>query len=149
MQLTQSTDLALRALMLAATREDRLTVHELADALGVPRTHMAKIVQRLQRLDLLVTVRGRAGGVLLSPGALTTSVGQIVRALEGPDEVVSCETPPCPLRCACQLRSVLRQAQENFLATLDEVTLADLVGPPAGPVLLSLGPPARATGPPG
>ncbi|WP_268762066.1 Rrf2 family transcriptional regulator, partial [Frankia casuarinae] len=62
MHLTQSTDLALRALMLTATREDRLTVRDLSKALDVPLTHMAKIVQRLQRLDLVVTVRGRTGG---------------------------------------------------------------------------------------
>jgi Rrf2 family transcriptional regulator, nitric oxide-sensitive transcriptional repressor len=143
MRLTHSTDLALRVLMLAATREDRLTVRDLSQALGVPVTHMAKIVQRLQRLELIITVRGRAGGVLLGPNAPGASVGHIVRALEGPGEVISCEAPPCPLRCACRLRPLLRQAQENFLATLDAVTLQDLIRPPAGPVLLALGPTGR------
>ncbi|OHV22441.1 Rrf2 family transcriptional regulator [Parafrankia soli] len=144
MQLTQSTDLALRVLMLAATRTSRLTIRDLAESLDVPVTHMAKIVQRLQRLELIVTMRGRAGGVLLAPEASRARVGQIVRALEGPGEVIACDAPPCPLRCACRLRPLLRQAQESFLATLDAVTIEDLVGPPAGPVLLALAPPGRA-----
>ena len=143
MHLTQSTDLALRALMLTATREDRLTVRDLSKALDVPLTHMAKIVQRLQRLDLVVTVRGRTGGVLLAPGATQVTVGHIVRALEGTDEFVSCDGPPCPLRCACRLRPLLRRAQENFLVTLDEVTLAELTDEPAGELLRPLAPPVR------
>ncbi|MBL7499341.1 Rrf2 family transcriptional regulator [Frankia sp. CNm7] len=140
MQLTHSTDLALRVLMLTAARESLITIRELAETLEVPATHMAKIVQRLQHLDLVVTTRGRAGGVHLAPDTRPRRVGQIVRALEGPGEVIDCDAPPCPLRGACRLRGALRQAQESFLVSLDSVALADLVGPPTGPALLSLGP---------
>jgi Rrf2 family nitric oxide-sensitive transcriptional repressor len=136
--INRASDIALRLLMLSAARGGQHTVRELADVLNVPAGHVAKVVQRLQRLGLVATTRGRTGGVRLVPTALDTSVGSIVRAIDGTDEVVNCADPPCPLRPACRLRGVLRQAQEAFLASLDAVSLADLTTvPPPLPVLRS------------
>ncbi|MBO4207996.1 RrF2 family transcriptional regulator [Micromonospora echinofusca] len=142
MKLNRSTDMALRVVMLAGARGGRLTVEELATDLALPRNHVAKLVQRLQRMEVLVTVRGRTGGVELAPGALRLTVGHLVRAFEGADEIVDCTQPPCPLRSACRLRSTLRRAQLAFLAALDEVTLEDLIATPTGPLLLGLPLPA-------
>lgn len=144
-KLNRSTDMALRVVMLTGARGGRLTVEELATDLALPRNHVAKVVQRLQRLDVLVTTRGRAGGVELADDALQLTVGHLVRAFEGVDEIVDCDQPPCPLRHACRLRTTLRRAQLAFLAALDEVTLADLIADPAGPLLLGL--PTRGSSP--
>lgn len=144
MKLNRSTDMALRIAMLAAASPQRLTVDELAGRLALPRNHVAKVVQRLQRLGVLVTIRGRAGGVALAERAPTLTVGALVRALEGDDEVVDCDRPACPLRAGCRLREELRRARAAFLDVLDRVRLADLVDDPTGPLLLTLGhhPPA-------
>ncbi|MCE6997139.1 Rrf2 family transcriptional regulator [Saccharothrix sp. S26] len=148
MHLIRSTDIALRVVMLLATDGGRLTVDQLADALEVPRHHLAKVVQRLQRHRFVATARGRTGGVGVPAATLDASVGAIVRALEGDGEVVDCEGPPCPLRGGCHLRSALRAAQSAFLAVLDGVTVRALVAEPAGPVLLGLVPPPRPVGAP-
>ncbi|MFD7660189.1 RrF2 family transcriptional regulator [Actinosynnema sp. NPDC059797] len=142
MHLNRSTDTALRAVMLLASGGGRLTVDRLADALDVPRNHLAKLVQRLQRHGFVVTARGRVGGVEVPEGALDASVGAVVRALEGDEEVVDCEGQPCPLRGGCHLRTALRQAQQAFLAVLDGVTVRALVATPTGPALLGLTAPA-------
>jgi Rrf2 family nitric oxide-sensitive transcriptional repressor len=139
MQLSRATDIAVRALMYVAVLGGRRTIDELAEALAVPRNHMAKVVQRLQHLGLLTTTRGRAGGVELAEEAWHASVGAMIRALEGEHEVVDCENPPCPLRGGCRLRGALRRAQEAFLASLDDVRLEELVGEPSGPLLLTIG----------
>ncbi|WP_405431353.1 RrF2 family transcriptional regulator [Micromonospora sp. NBC_00617] len=140
MRLNRSTDISLRILMLGAACDDRLTIDELAEALVVPRHHLAKVVQRLQHLGLLETVRGRSGGVRLAATAHSTSIGGLVRELEGETEVADCEGErACPLSQACRLRGALRHAQEAFYATLDPITVADLSAPPARQVLLSLG----------
>ncbi|GAA2131205.1 RrF2 family transcriptional regulator [Actinomadura napierensis] len=147
MHLTHSTDLALRALMLLGARDERRSAADLAARLRVPPQHMAKIVQRLRRHGLVETARGRGGGVVLAACAPGTSVGEIVRVLEGPGEVVDCDHPPCPLRGGCRLRGALRAAQEAFLASLDQVLLRDLVSDPPEPILLSLASPAPAGAP--
>lgn len=139
MRLNRSTDISLRILMLGAVRDDRLTIDELAGVLAVPRHHLAKVVQRLQHLGLLETVRGRSGGVRLAVSAHTASIGGLVRALEGETEVVDCEgEQSCPLSRGCLLRAALRHAQEAFYAALDPITVSDLSAPPARQVLLSL-----------
>ncbi|MEU4209427.1 Rrf2 family transcriptional regulator [Streptomyces sp. NPDC026206] len=145
MRLTKSTDIALRiAMRLAVTAQDAAapTTREVAGAIGVPYTHAAKVVSRLQHLGVVEARRGRGGGLSLTAAGRLSSVGRLVRELEGAGDVVGCEDdPPCPLRGACLLRGALRDAQEAFFAALDPITVQDLTGPPTGPVLLSLGPP--------
>ncbi|MFD7409746.1 nitric oxide-sensing transcriptional repressor NsrR [Streptomyces sp. NPDC059866] len=141
MRLTKFTDLALRAVMRLAVSEqgDSLTTREVAEAVDVPYAHMAKAITRLQHLGVVEARRGRGGGLGLTGLGRQASVGQLVRDLEGEDEVVACEgDPPCPLRGACRLRRALRDAQEAFYATLDPLTVADLVTSPTGPVLVGL-----------
>ncbi|MEU4368055.1 RrF2 family transcriptional regulator [Micromonospora chersina] len=144
MKLNRSTDMALRIAMLTAASPARQTVDELATQLALPRSHVAKVVQRLQRLGVLVTIRGRSGGVTFGEHAGELTVGYVVRAFEGDDEVVNCEQPACPLVGGCRLRGELRRAQAAFLAVLDGVRLGDLADGAAGPLLLALGaPPVR------
>ncbi|MEU6988708.1 Rrf2 family transcriptional regulator [Streptomyces sp. NPDC046324] len=145
MRLTKFTDLALRAVMRLAVpgtpgQELAVTTREVAEVMAVPYAHMAKVVTRLQHLGVVEARRGRGGGLVLTETGRRASVGWLVRTLEGEEEVVDCEgETPCPLRAACRLRGALRQAQEAFYATLDPLTVADLVESPTGPVLVSLG----------
>ncbi|MGW1024723.1 RrF2 family transcriptional regulator [Streptomyces sp. NPDC002577] len=141
MRLTKFSDLALRAVMrLAVVRDgESLTTREVAEAMDVPYTHMAKAVTRLQQLGVLEARRGRGGGLDLTSLGHTASIGWLLRELEGEEEVVACEgDPPCPLRGACRLRGALRTAQQAFYASLDPLTVADVVASPTEPVLLRL-----------
>lgn len=142
MRLTRFSDVALRVLMhLAVTEEqDPPTTREVAATMLVPYTHAAKVVARLQHLGLVDARRGRGGGLTLTGTGRSASIGRLLRELEGPGEVVDCEgSTPCPLRSACRLRSALRQAEEAFFASLDPITVTDLVSSPTGPLLLSIG----------
>lgn len=145
-QLTKYTDLALRAAMRLAVADghELMTTKEVAEAMRVPYTHTAKAIAHLQHLGVVESRRGRGGGLALTERGRRAPVGELVRALEGADrEPVACEGPtPCPLAAGCRLRHALREAQLAFYASLDRLTVQDLVSSPTGPVLLSL------TGPP-
>ncbi|MEU6241179.1 Rrf2 family transcriptional regulator [Streptomyces sp. NPDC047024] len=146
MRLLRSTDLALRVLMrLAVAGADaNPTTREVATDMGVPYTHTTKVVAELQHLGLVDARRGRGGGLTLTERGRKASVGSVVRVFEGDGDVVECEGPtPCPLNSACRLRGALRRAQEAFFASLDPLTIEDMVADPTGPVLLgiSVGPP--------
>ncbi|GAA3375399.1 nitric oxide-sensing transcriptional repressor NsrR [Streptomyces sannanensis] len=140
MRLTRFTDVALRVLMrLAVAEGDAPTTRDVAAAMAVPYTHTAKVVSRLQHLGLVEARRGRGGGLALTEAGRAASIGGLVRELEGAGDVVECEgTTPCPLNSACVLRGALRRAQEAFFATLDPLTVGDLVHSPTGPLLLSI-----------
>jgi len=139
-QLSGFTDLALRIVMrLAVLDDEATTTRTVSEQLQVKYTHAAKAVAALQRLGVVETRRGRAGGLSLRDDARTHSVGRLVRDLEGPAEVVQCEgRVPCPLRGGCRLRSALRDAQEAFFAALDPLTIGDLAAPPTRAILLTL-----------
>ncbi|WP_394614398.1 RrF2 family transcriptional regulator [Lentzea sp. JNUCC 0626] len=140
MRLTKSTDIALRIVMrLAVAEEANPTTREVAEVMGVQYTHAAKVVAQLQHLGVVEARRGRGGGLTLTGTGRAASIGQLVRKLEGVGDVVDCEGDvPCPLAAACRLRRALRQAQEAFYASLDPLSVEDLVADPTGPVLLTL-----------
>ncbi|NYD40630.1 Rrf2 family transcriptional regulator [Nocardioides panaciterrulae] len=140
MQLSGFTDLALRLVMRLAVQDSTTTTRAVSEELEIRYTHAAKAVAALQRLGVVETRRGRAGGLSLREEARSFSVGRLVRDLERPAEVVQCEGPtPCPLRGGCRLRTALRDAQEAFFAALDPLTIADLTAPPTRTLLLTLG----------
>ncbi|MFJ7942453.1 RrF2 family transcriptional regulator [Streptomyces sp. NPDC096354] len=141
MRLTRFTDVALRVLMRLAVveNEDPPTTREVAATMEVPYTHTAKVVARLQHLGLVEARRGRGGGLILTGAGRSASIGGLVRELEGPGDVVECEgSTPCPLRSACRLRGALHRAQEAFYASLDPITVAELVTSPTGPLLIGI-----------
>lgn len=143
MRLTKGTDVALRIAMRLAVLDEASapTTREVAEAIVVPYSHVAKVVSRLQHLGVVETRRGRGGGLVLTSTGRAGSLGWLVRKLEGEGDVVGCEEdPPCPLRGACRLRETLRTAQEAFYAALDPITVEDLIAAPTGPVLLGLSP---------
>lgn len=133
-QLTKFTDLALRIVMRLTVEEESsppATTRAVAEQLAVSYHHATKVVATLQKLGVVETRRGRAGGLRLTQDSRALSVGGLVRELEGGHEVVECEgSNPCPLRGGCRLRSALRDAQEAFFATLDPLTVADLTASP-------------------
>ncbi|WP_089101253.1 Rrf2 family transcriptional regulator [Streptomyces hyaluromycini] len=140
MRLLRSTDLALRLLMrLAVADGSSPTTREVAADMDVPYTHAAKVVAELQHLGLVDARRGRGGGLTLTERGRTASVGALVRTFEGDGDVVDCEgATPCPLNSGCRLRGALRRAQEAFFASLDPVTVADMVAEPTGALLLGI-----------
>lgn len=75
----------------------------------------------------LITTRGKGGGIGLNPEALELHLGQVVRILQGENQIVECNTPPCVLRSQCGLKGFLDQAVEQFYLSLDQYTLAQVL----------------------
>jgi Rrf2 family nitric oxide-sensitive transcriptional repressor len=84
MQLTRYSDFSLRVLMYLAVRSERLaTIDEIAEAYGISRAHLMKVVHQLGRAGFLETTRGRGGGVQLARAPEEIGVGEVVRFTEG------------------------------------------------------------------
>jgi Rrf2 family nitric oxide-sensitive transcriptional repressor len=131
MQLTRYSDYSLRVLIYLAVRPDRLaTIEEIAQAYGISRAHLMKVVHQMGRAGFLETVRGRGGGFRLARAPEDITVGDVIRYTEDKLDLVECfdpETSHCRIEPVCGLRGVLEEALDAFLKTLDRHTLADLV----------------------
>jgi Rrf2 family protein len=67
MRLTNFSDYALRLLMCAGRREDRLaTIEETAELYEISRALLMKVASKLSRAGYLKAVRGRTGGLTLA-----------------------------------------------------------------------------------
>lgn len=132
MRLTSFSNYSMRVLMVAAARAQALTtIQDVADGFGISRAHLVKCVQQLAARGYLATVRGQKGGFRLARPASDIRVGAVIRDTEDGFDLVECFDPArntCPLRAECRLRVALERARAAFLAELDAVTLADLVG---------------------
>lgn len=130
MRLTNFSDYALRVLMYAATRSDRLiTIEETSEIYGISRTHLMKVANQLTRAGFLKATRGRTGGLALAKRPDKIGLGDVVRATEPDFALVECFTAEnsCLITPRCRLKGVLGEALAAFVATLDRYTLADLV----------------------
>lgn len=134
MQLTRFTDYSFRVLIYLAREPDGLaTIDEIAASYGISRNHLMKVVHRLACAGYVETVRGKGGGMRLAKPAAAIVAGQVARDMEESMAIVQCLDNAfrnCTLLPACVLKSALVEARENFLATLDRYTLADLAGGP-------------------
>jgi Rrf2 family transcriptional regulator, nitric oxide-sensitive transcriptional repressor len=128
MQLTRHTDFALRVLIYLAVNPGRLSrITEIAEAYEISRHHLVKVVHQLGRAGHVKTFQGKSGGIRLARPAEETRVGDVVRDMEENLQIINCVTPACTIMPDCRLRDALNDARDAFMATLDNVTLADLV----------------------
>lgn len=132
MKLTSFSDYTLRVLMYLAIERDRLaTIPEIAAAYAISENHLMKVVHQLARTGVIESVRGRGGGIRLARDPQEIRIGQIVRAAEGTGPIVEClsgDPQACRIAPVCRLTAALLRAFDALYATLDEYTLADLVG---------------------
>ncbi len=128
MQLNKFTDYALRILMYVARPSDApYTIAEIAKDLHVSQNHLVKVVHFMGKQEWIITIRGKGGGIRLNPDALNSNLGSIVRILQGDNQIVECNTPPCVLRSHCGLKGILYQALESFYQSLDQYTLGEVL----------------------
>lgn len=135
MRLTHWTDYSLRVLMYCAGATDRntpVTISEIARFHGISRAHLTKVVMTLAGEGLLRTTRGRGGGIRLEKPAAEIVIGDVLRKTETDLTLVECfdaEHNTCRIDRGCRLKAVLRRGLAKFIAELDGVTLADVIGP--------------------
>lgn len=141
MRLSAYTDVCLRTLMvLGAHGVGQLTTRQIAELIHVPYNHVTKAVAELGGLGALEVTRGRHGGASITEQGLQMNLGSLLRTLDWREDVVDCTTHDaahdCPMVGGCRLRGALRQARDAFYASLDNLTVAEVVS--ASPALTRL-----------
>lgn len=106
MILSQPSKYGLRAVLYLAKRDPELVqAKEIAEALDIPVSYLAKILQDLSKRSVLMSSKGRGGGFKLARPANEITLLDVIESIEGSSFVRGCvmglgECPgeePCPL----------------------------------------------------
>ncbi len=129
MWLNQRTIDGIRVMAALATRWPRLTkAQDVSDETTITLMNVQKTVNALGQAGLIITERGRRGGMMLSRPASAISIGDIVRVFEPMD---------CPVHFLmmsemdARISRLVFDAHKGFFRSLEQKSLADLAPAPA------------------
>ncbi len=130
MELTRKGDYAVRGIVyLASQPPDKISLlSEIAAAVDVPQTFLAKIFQQFSKTGIVKSFRGTGGGFMLACPADEITLLQVVEAVEGPVLPNRCVLKPgeCERDSFCTVHPIWLQVQKQIRDILGNVTLKDL-----------------------
>jgi Rrf2 family protein len=130
LRLSKKADYALMAMKHLAQQDGSASTcaREIAEQYDIPIELMAKVLQRLVRMGLLVSTQGTRGGYALSRPSALISVADVIAAIDGPFTVTACSTEKhdCDQYSKCSIRDPLWQIRERIAAALGTVTIAEM-----------------------
>jgi Rrf2 family protein len=140
--LTRKGKYGLKAMLALAKEQGRgpILIGALADQDRIPKKFLENILLELKHRGLVQSKKGPHGGYQLSRSPDRISVGEIIRALDGPLALVSCVSQtayaPCD-ECVterdCVVRRVFQQVRDETARILDGTTLASAASSSASP----------------
>ena len=130
LKLTKKADYGLIAMKFLAERASQgaCSAKEIAETNGIPTELLAKILQRLVRSRLLVSLQGTNGGYKLARDARAISAFDVIKAIEGPLFLTSCVTHKgeCEQTSRCTVREPLKKVSLAIEEVLSKVTIWEL-----------------------
>lgn len=130
MELTRKGEYAIRGIVyLAAQPEDKVCLlSDIAAAVEVPATFLAKIFQQFSKIGLVKSYRGTGGGFVLGRPSDKITMLEVVEAVEGPIIPNRCVVSPgeCARDAFCNVHPVWKRVQDKVRDVLAGVTLKDL-----------------------
>ena len=132
LKLTKKADYGLIALkhLAVSSRSGTASAKEIADAYGIPLPLLAKILQKLTKTGLLLSVSGSSGGYKLARRPEKISVLEVIHAINGPVILTTCFTDHglCDQSQKCTVREPLRKVHEAIIDLLRRITIAEMAG---------------------
>ena len=107
-------------------------IKDIARRQKISQRYLEQILNKLLRAGLLKSRRGPRGGYMLAKEPSEISVGDIIKAAQGPIVPVKClnfddaKKAHCEILPSCITRHVWRQTQELLVQYYNSVSLADL-----------------------
>lgn len=132
MELTRKGEYAIRGIVFLATQpaDQICLLSDIAAAVDVPQTFLAKIFQQFSKIGLVRSYRGTGGGFVLGRPPEKITLLEVVEAVEGPIVPNRCVTgeEECIRTNTCNVHPVWVNVQEQVRDILVRTTLKDLAG---------------------
>jgi Rrf2 family protein len=122
----------LAAVYLARHNGEVASAREIAEFYHLPVPMITKVLKMLHQSELIESQRGAGGGYSFHGDAESITLGQLIETLEGPWDLVECETTDdqghaaCAIRVACPSRRFMFGINRAVKGAFEQVTLGDL-----------------------
>jgi Rrf2 family protein len=130
MLVTRETDYAVRCVLYLAREKDLVAnVTEIAQAMHIPKTFLAKILQRLIRGKIVGSLRGMHGGFTLVKKPTDISLLDIMEAIQGPAGINVCavDSKKCRMSSSCAVHPVWVDIRKEVERRLKKETIDKLL----------------------
>ena len=127
-KISEAASIALHAMaLLAREQPNGMNAKKMADIIHVSEAHLAKVLQRLARADLVISSRGPRGGFTLNGDPKDISLLSVYEAVEGVLNPAGClfSVPVCR-GDDCIFGNLLREKSEEIRSYMGEKTLDQL-----------------------
>ena len=133
LKISRLTDYGLLAsVYLARKHGEVVAAREIAEFYHLPVPMITKVLKTLHHGGLIHSHRGAGGGYSFDGDAELITLGQLLEILEGPWDLVECEstdddgTAVCAIRVACPSRHFMFGINRAIKGAFEQVTLGDL-----------------------
>jgi len=127
--LFRQADYAIRCIIhLSGTRDRLATKNQIAKAVSAPSLFVAKILQRLVRAGIVLSVRGVRGGFVMARDPATLSLLDVIEVTQTSLAPRPCVLNPraCPFRDTCPVHPVWVKIHRWTVRELRKISFASL-----------------------
>lgn len=128
---SNSAKYALKAVLYLAvnsSEENRIMVKDMFEAINVPKTYLAKLLQELVRHKLVSSSRGPKGGFYLNEQNRVRPIAEVINVIDGRKRLESCllSMEDCNYDKPCPLHHMFVPSRSQLIENLERKTIDDL-----------------------
>ena len=133
MQLTSTTDYAIRIICYLAAQRQMISTSELSQELSVPSSYIPKITKKLKQAGIIKACEDTNGGYMLAKQPENISLMKIISCVEETMAINRCleEDRFCSrnLEDTCKIHKILLSLQNTYNNKLESVRVSDVIRP--------------------
>lgn len=132
MKITRETDYAMRCIAYLARQKRKVVMaDEISREMGIPKSFVAKILQKLARAGMVQSFRGIKGGFSLARDTKEITLLDVIETIEGAVTLNECAVNKniCGFSKTCPVHPVWIQVRREFVDILKKYNFHDLIRP--------------------
>ena len=129
MYITRGADYAVRCILLLSKEPDRIiSANEISKSMLIPRSFLAKILQRLSLKGIVKSTQGVSGGFQLAKKPGKINLLEVIEAIQGPSAMSICAIDKriCGLSGTCAVHPIWVELREEVEKRLKRENFAKL-----------------------
>ena len=131
MKITRETDHAVKCVIyLSETPDQYRPVGDIAEKCGIPRSFLAKILQKLTKAGIVESLKGNQGGFKICKTPKEISLYDVFKVIQGPMAVNACvvDQNVCDRARFCTVHPIWVEIQNDIVTKLEATDFQLLTG---------------------